>query len=302
MKRPAFQFYPDNWRNSSNLRRCSWAARGVWIEVICLMHDSERYGCLPWTLKEIAQALGCPIALLRELVEKGVLKGADTGDVEPFSYTPRSGRREGAPVVLIERQPAPLWFSSRMVRDEHIRGVRGDGTRFGEGPDGSPNLAPKGGRKPSPKGGFGEAPKAAPKPPKSDGPSSSTPTSYRDTSPLPSGVAPSQADPRGSRLDPKWLPDPEGVALCRELGLDVARTLAGFGDHWRSQPGAKGRKADWDAVWRNWCRREVELRPVPRGQPAVRDDAHSRRASHVAAMARDAGYDPDPILSPAGTA
>jgi hypothetical protein len=29
MKRPAFQFYPSDWRNNANLRRCSPAARGV---------------------------------------------------------------------------------------------------------------------------------------------------------------------------------------------------------------------------------------------------------------------------------
>ena len=281
MKRPAFQFYPDNWRNNSNLRRCSWAARGVWIEVICLMHDSERYGCLPWSLKEIAQALGCPISLLRELVEKGVLKGADAGEIEPYSYTPRSGRREGAPVVLIERQPAPFWFSSRMVRDEHIRGVRGEGTRYGDPSAGSSNPSPKGGEKPSPKGGFGEAPKAASMPPKSDGPSSSTPTSYRNTSPSPSEMSPSKADPRGHRLPEDWLPAPDSVRLCADLGLDLNRTLAKFRDHWRAKPGKDGRKLDWDAAWRNWCRGEHP--------PRSADNAHARRAAHTRAAMADAG-------------
>ena len=67
MSRPSFQFYPDDWRNNSKLRRCSWAARGVWAEVICLMHDGEIYGVLPWTLKEIGRALGCPMTHLKEL-------------------------------------------------------------------------------------------------------------------------------------------------------------------------------------------------------------------------------------------
>src|SRR4051812_26611792 len=100
MKRPAFQFYPADWRNNANLRRCSWEARGVWIEVMGLMHDSDCYGLLRWPLREIAQAIGAPAKLLQELAVKGVLKGADSGQIETFVYTPRSGRKDGDPVAL----------------------------------------------------------------------------------------------------------------------------------------------------------------------------------------------------------
>ena len=27
-----------------------------------------------------------------------------------------------------------------------------------------------------------------------------------------------------------------------------------FADYWIAQPGAKGRKVDWNATWRNWIR------------------------------------------------
>jgi hypothetical protein len=131
MKRPAFQFYPDNWRNNSNLRRCSWPARGAWIEVMCLMHDADEYGALPWSLKEIAQALGCPLSLLRELATKGVMKGCDEGECEAYIYTPRSGRKVGAPVTLVAKRAGPFWYSSRMVRDEYVRAHAGAATRFG---------------------------------------------------------------------------------------------------------------------------------------------------------------------------
>ncbi len=180
MKRPAFQFYPDNWRNNSNLRRCSWAARGVWVEVMCLLHDSDRYGALAWSLKEIAQALGCPISLLKELVEKGVMKGCDAGDCEPYIYTPRSGRRDGDPVTLIASQKGPLWYSSRMVRDEYVRTNAGASTRFGtkgstkpEGDDAStptPRRAPS----PSPSLRHGEG--------QGDGSSTPSSSSYADSS------------------------------------------------------------------------------------------------------------------------
>ena len=29
-----------------------------------------------------------------------------------------------------------------------------------------------------------------------------------------------------------------------------------FRDYWIAQPGVKGRKSDWLATWRNWCRKE----------------------------------------------
>jgi hypothetical protein len=41
-----------------------------------------------------------------------------------------------------------------------------------------------------------------------------------------------------------------------------------FCDYWHSAPGAKGRKRDWEATWRNWMRREHERRSRP-GRPAA---------------------------------
>ena len=131
MRRPSFQFYPGDWQSNSNLRRCTHAERGAWIDVMCLLHDQAEYGQLRWSLKEIAQAIGAPIALLKGLVAKGVLKGSDTNVSEPFIYTPRSGRKDGEPVTLVPAQAGPLWYSSRMVKDEYVRINAGASTRFG---------------------------------------------------------------------------------------------------------------------------------------------------------------------------
>lgn len=180
MKRPAFQFYPADWRNNAKLRRCSWAARGVWIEVMGLLHDSDCYGILRWNLKEIALAIGCPLSLLKELVSKGVLKGCDKGLCEPMIYTPRSGRKDGKPVTLIGEEQGPIWFSSRMVRDEYVRNVRGQATRFASEDETS---------KPAPFPPFGEALDETSKPApndaltrcQSDGSTSSSSSSYIPT-------------------------------------------------------------------------------------------------------------------------
>lgn len=132
MKRPSFQFYPGDWQSNSNLRRCTRAEKSVWLDVLCLMHDQEEYGVLRWTLKEIAEAAHCKVSELKSLQAKGVLKGADKGQVcKPYIYIPRSGRRDGAPVELIPEQPGPIWYSSRFVRDEYVRRNAGAATRFG---------------------------------------------------------------------------------------------------------------------------------------------------------------------------
>lgn len=129
------------------------------------MHDADVYGVLRWTLVEVATAIGCPVKVLRELADKGVLKGTDRGRCEPYVYVPRSGGRDGEPVTLVAAQKGPVWYSSRMVRDEHVRKRRGEASRFVSGIDGAPKGTPK------------AAPMPAPIPPFRDGSSSSSSSS-----------------------------------------------------------------------------------------------------------------------------
>lgn len=166
MRRPWFPFYSGEWLSNTNLKRCSHEEKGVWIDLMCLLHDStDGYGMLRWPLKEIAQALGCRLPALKGLVTKGVLKGADVGGVcAAFVYAPSSGRKKGPEVVLVEQQAGPLWFSSRMLTDEYKRKVRAgadESDGFDEG-----NGAPKGKPKGDTKGGK----KTPPNPPKDDAP------------------------------------------------------------------------------------------------------------------------------------
>ena len=46
MKRPSFQFYPADWLRDTALRSCSTGARGLWIDMICFMHEGNPYGHL----------------------------------------------------------------------------------------------------------------------------------------------------------------------------------------------------------------------------------------------------------------
>jgi hypothetical protein len=176
MRRPSFQFYPQDFTGNAKLRRCSWTARGVWIWTLALMHDSDEYGVLRWPLDEIAQALGCQLVTLKELVAKGVLKGSD-GKHDAYVYTPIHARKKGVPVTLLEAGNGPCWYSSRMLDDEHIRQTKGDETRFRSSPDGpkgeaegAPKGEPKGERISTPSG----APHAATGEPQGDGSASAS--------------------------------------------------------------------------------------------------------------------------------
>jgi hypothetical protein len=70
--------------------------------------------------------------------------------------------------------------------------------------------------------------------------------------------APRSASPprpeRGSRLPADWQPSEPGYEGAS------AQTLARFRDYWLAQPGQRGVKTDWQATWRNWCRRDAEDR------------------------------------------
>lgn len=137
MKRPSFQFYPADWKNNVKLRRSSEAARGIWMDILCSLHDEDTYGQAHYPLEELARAASAPLKLVKELVTRGVLKGSDAGRVVHTKEIRHAGKV--TEVILIDRD-GPCWFSSRMVNDEHSRTGRGASTRFtaDNQPSGSP--------------------------------------------------------------------------------------------------------------------------------------------------------------------
>lgn len=308
MKRPAFQFYPADWRNNAKLRRCSWGARGVWIELMGLMHDSDEYGVLRWSLKEIAQALGAPMKLLRELVDCGVLYGCEKGMCEAMIYTPMSGRRPGEPVVLVAEQVGPIWYSPRMVRDEHVRGRTGGSTRFKpkddplppggkEKADTLPEVCESPSRKPD------ASPSPSPNQRKGEGlgDGSSTSSSSSSSSSV-ANATEEAADARRRRFEmfESWEPDEVTLRVhMRTAGLSLADLqpplVAEFVGYWLTRP-----DADTHA---GWCRRLVQQAIRVRAQVAAggsRDSTATRgRAAGVSLVdniADDTWADDAPVL------
>jgi hypothetical protein len=96
-KRPAFQFYPKEWVWDLELRQCSIAARGLWADLLCLMHEGIPYGRLSAPVNLILRVTGLTepeyLSLLADLETHGVFSREEDGTI----------------------------YSRRMVRDEHRR-------------------------------------------------------------------------------------------------------------------------------------------------------------------------------------
>jgi hypothetical protein len=111
-KLPAFQFYPGDWRKAPDVQSLTLAARGLWIEMICMMHESAPRGYLelngrPVSDSQLARMTGSTVEeitlLLSELEGSGV-----------FS-------RDARGVI----------YCRRVSRDEYIRQIRSEAGKKG---------------------------------------------------------------------------------------------------------------------------------------------------------------------------
>ena len=119
MKRPSFQFYPADWRKDPGVQALTYHDRGVWFEIICLLHESEERGKLllngrPMPDDALARLLGLDKQKLNQtlsiLIEFGVAQRCDeTGalmnrrmvrDEALSKIRAESGKKGGNPVLL----------------------------------------------------------------------------------------------------------------------------------------------------------------------------------------------------------
>lgn len=66
---------------------------------------------------------------------------------------------------------------------------------------------------------------------------------------------------RACRIPDDFTLTPERRAVAEAEQVPAERTFEGFRDYWLAAAGQKARKHDWDATWRNWCRREADRSP-----------------------------------------
>lgn len=88
MSQPWMKFYPRDWRGDQALRAVSLAARGLWMEMLCIMHEASPRGHLiiganPVTDDVLARSVGAGTgevqAMLVELSNAGVFDRSRNG-------------------------------------------------------------------------------------------------------------------------------------------------------------------------------------------------------------------------------
>lgn len=101
----------------------------------------------------------------------------------------------------------------------------------------------------------------------------------------PNGGTPTATTKTGTRVpDPFPLTD-DLLTWVRTDCPDVPRSEHDrFMDFWRGQPGAKGRKVDWPATWRNWMRRTQDDIRDGRRRPAGRRSTTDERVEQARSL------------------
>jgi len=241
-----FRFYPTDWRGDPRLRGCDLATRGLWIEMLCLMHEGEPYGHLtiagkPITFFELARMTGTSPKVVRRcaqtLAERGV-----------FSET-KGG----------------LIYSRKMVRD-YAKSLT------------NKENGSKGG-----KASLGNSLKRKDKPymlearsQSLDSKKEAPPSGIRGFAPKsPSVVRNDLFEESGSKRDRKvklpddWKPTPEDFEYGRQIGLTDQLVMAAAESMklWAASKGA--RMVKWQAAFQGWMRRDAERKGMRRPAPPV---------------------------------
>ncbi len=116
-KLPAFQFYPADWRKDPAVQSLSYHDKGIWFEILCLMHESEERGKLLLNGKPMPEeALARLLGLDKQILTKTLTTLLDYG--------------------VASRDDYGALMSRRMVRDETLRKIRTEAGKKG----GNPNL------------------------------------------------------------------------------------------------------------------------------------------------------------------
>lgn len=208
MKLPAFQFYPADWMKDPNLRRCTHAAKGVWIDILCLMSECEERGVLMtnghvWDDEEIALAVGGDKQLVLSCIFELTLKGVSN------------------------RRPDGALICRRMVRDERKRILCKEAGKRG----GNPNLVPT--LKGASKGGLKGESNRKPTPSSSSSSSSSDSTIHSEGSETPSGAVSKNGEKAPKRE--KAPPSAKGMSFAawfRKLLPDTVRLTDTWQTSW----------------------------------------------------------------------
>lgn len=225
--RPWFKFYGADWRSDSALRMCSLAARGLWLEMVCVMDEGTPRGHLVVKGKQIGNA------------QLAILSGCTPQEV---------GRllQELEVAEVFSRNADGTIFSRRMLRETQ---VSDDQRRKA-----NQRWAPEGGDLFDPGDGGGNAgsdtqsPESRVQNPESDARSAPASSRRKPETPIPDGFPDAEALTKAE----------EQISEARVI-LDPGRQAVRFRAHAETND---RRCRDWRAAWRNWVDKGIETAPV----------------------------------------
>jgi hypothetical protein len=232
------KFYWSDWLSEPALRLCSYAARGLWMDMLCIAatHDPIGYVAVAGrglTETDIARMTGgseseVP-ALLGELDRNGVFSRDRQGriysrrmvsDAKKAAIAVKNGKNGGNPTLGNKRASGP---SDNPPVKAQLKVV--DNTQKLEARNQKPEDKNQGSEK------------------------AETQQNGRAV--------------RGSRLPADWEPGAEGIIYAIREGFDDAAAFRmgdDFRDFWTAKSGADAVKLDWPATWRRWVREEAKRR------------------------------------------
>ena len=115
-KAPSFQFYPADWLKDPALRLCSFTAKGVWIDIICISYEMPTKGLF--------------------VDENGSISGRDI--VEMLSGNTRQKRRGFEELkkrgVIKQRKEDGAFYVKRLQEDMKLRELRREAGSKGGNP------------------------------------------------------------------------------------------------------------------------------------------------------------------------
>ena len=116
-QQPWGKWFWGDWRKDARLRRCGYAARGLWADMLSLMGgECDRFGFLMMegeglTAADLAQLLG---GSAREVAK--MLAELENGRI--YSRTGDPGLEADLLAIIPSDMPPGVIFSRRMVRDK----------------------------------------------------------------------------------------------------------------------------------------------------------------------------------------
>ena len=272
-KLPYMRFYFSDLDAEPTLKLCAWDSCWFWVKMLGMMHHSPMRGYLlkangqPYTESDLANSIsGASIERVRtalfELEANGVFSKDRSGRIYCRKMVKGELRAKNLERDKKTKSRDKSEIKSRKTGDNpEIALSASDGKQNEISDSGSRPLVYLESRVQSPKKKKKESGDIISNPVGSLLPAEAGPKTPSKTDASPS---------TGSRLPADWvLPNPWGKwATDQGMSPNAVRAEAErFKDFWISTAGAKGRKADWQATWRNWIRSHLE-RTTPRGGQA----------------------------------